>query len=52
MNQKKKQDLFARVHTRVTQEQKEFIKKEAEKESCTEGKLFRSMIDFYKKNNH
>ena len=48
MNQlKKKVQPLARVNTRIREDQKTFIKKEAKKQNLTEGEVFRLMIDFY-----
>ena len=37
---------FARVNTRIREDQKKFVK-EAKRKNLTEGELFRLMIDFF-----
>jgi len=46
-----KRKIMARLHTRITPEQKKFLEKTAKKTNRTEGATLRIMIDYFIKNN-
>jgi LysM repeat protein len=43
--------IMARLHTRITPEQKKFLEKKAKRYKITEGAALRVMIDYFIKNN-
>lgn len=46
-----KKEVLTRMNTRVTPEQKKFLKKEAKRLKITEGELSRRIVAFYIDNN-
>ena len=44
-------DTFIRINSRVTREQKKFLKIEAKRLKIKEGELHRRIVDFYISNN-
>ena len=41
-----KQEQFVRMNSRITKDQKKFVKSEAKKRGISEGKFHRSIIDY------
>lgn len=48
---KRKENLFVRSNTRVTKEQKKFIKEYSKKIKKSEGYVWRLVVEFFIKNN-
>jgi hypothetical protein len=48
---KEKQEPMFRLNTRIRNDQSDFVKAESAKLNLSEGEMFRSMLDFYIKNN-